>query len=312
MSIATEAWPSFDPGEFYGPENRPPYEEQEAFLHHALLEAAYIDDPTRFAKGPFGEHFATILEGIDSGLRQLDPEFTPEYLMPYSYQSPTTRDMSGDLEPDERIALRRLKEERDKRINDLATKTIGPHVVDQIIPRGVLDEPAYRYQGQHWKDYESQRACANACFRMVFEGITGFDVYEDILAEQMIKKRGHSIVADSEYRKIFGTEVFNEVSDKHVQSIELMGADIKAIGTIAMRIKQRNADAKVFSVITLGSERASKDVWHQCVLLGADARSIICHDPGTLQKRPARLLPREDFVKRWAVAHNRAQIFISA
>lgn len=311
MSIATEEWPDFDPGEFYSRENRPPREEQDAFLHFALLEAAQINDPARYAKGPFGEHFATILEDIDKGLQELGPDFTPEYLMPYDYQSQIVRAMSGELEPDERLRLGRLQEERNKRINELATNTIGPRVMDQIIPRGVLNQPGYRYQGQHWKGYESQRACANACFRMVFQGITGFDVSEDILASQMIKKQGNSIVADSEYRKIFDTEVFNEVSDKHVQSIELMGADIKAIGTIALRMKQRNADAKVFSVVTLGSERASRDVWHQCVLLGADASGIICHDPGTLQKRPARILPRDEFVKRWAIAHNRAQIFIS-
>lgn len=311
MSIATEVWSGFDPDEFYGPENQPPREVQNAFLRYALMETEDIDDPARFLKGPYAQNFTDILKDVNDGLSQINPSFTPEYLMPFGYRSPAVQLLCSELNSNERVRLERLQTKRDEQITNLAQNNIGPAIMNQVVPRGVLDEPAYRYQGQDWKDFESQRACANACFRMVFQGITGFDVREDVVANNMRRSHGHSLVADSEYRKILATDVFTEVSDKHVQVIDLMGADIKSIGTIAMRIKQRNSDAKVFSVITLGSARASKDVWHQCVLLGATAKGIICNDPAAIDKMPARILPHEKFAERWAIAHNRAQIFIS-
>lgn len=311
MSTQTEAWPEFDPGEFYGPQNQPPLLEQEAFINDALLEAEHIEDPARYLKGPFNQHFSKICQDIDGFIREVNPKLTPEFIMPFGYRSREVQQMEGELKPEERIALGDLQRERDARIRRLASDVIAPVVMDQVIPKGVLDEPAYRWQGQHWRDYSSGRACANACFRMTLNGIAGFDVQEHIVARGMIRHRGNAVVPDSEYRKIFATDVFKETTNKRVISFELAGADLKAIGSIAMRIKQRNEDAKVFSTLILGSDRASKDTWHHNVLLAADARGVICHDPAAADKLPARILRREDFIKRWSIAHNRAQIFIS-
>ena len=137
MSIATEEWPDFDPGEFYSRENRPPREEQDAFLHFALLEAAQINDPARYAKGPFGEHFATILEDIDKGLQELGPDFTPEYLMPYGYQSQIVRAMSVELEPDERLRLGRLPEIRNIIQEELEKALQGGQTAQQAMDAAV-------------------------------------------------------------------------------------------------------------------------------------------------------------------------------
>jgi hypothetical protein len=311
MSIATEAIAEFNPAEFYGPENQPPRDEQQTFLRHALLEAAEIDDPASFKKGPYGQQFTDILRKIQDGLRQVNPTFTAETLMPFGYQSEQARRRAADFEPEERTALVNLNLQRHHQIANLAKHHIGPALVSQILPRGVLDEPAYHYQGENWGDFESARACANACFRMVFEGITGFSLREDTVAASMHRQHGSHVVADAEYRKLFATDVFYEASDKHVRSIEIMGADIKTIGMIAMRLKERNNDAKIFSIVALSSENGGRDVEHRCVLLGTNAKGVICHDPAAKDKLPARILSHEDFTRRWAITQNRTQIFFS-
>ncbi len=309
-TVPEEVPQAFDPYLPYGPDNYPPATEQKAFLHQAFLEAAGKPDPARFLNGPHANSFKDILSDVEGFIHEVNPSFTPEYIMPYAFQSPRVQRMTEDMEPHETLALGTIRRHKNQRIADIASY-IGPKLADQVIPRGVLDEPEYCYQGQEWSDYNAQRFCANACIRMVFNGIAGWHPREDVFAQEVINKYGRHVIDGSEYRKLFATDVFQEATGKRVTSIELLGADIKTIGAIAMRMKQRAPESNVLSIVSISSENATKDTWHECLLLGANAKGIVCNDPKDSMKKPRKIIPHRNFAERWAMTYNYAQIFIA-
>lgn len=312
MSPYVEAG-GFNPLEPYGVDNYPPEREQLSFMRAALEEADQLPDPARYLKGPFATDFEHILRETDIALRALNPTYTPEHLMPWAYRAEPVRSYVDRLARDNANAYRALTAvgtNRNRQIWELSTAKIGPALADQIIEPGTLDTPPYHYQGEHWKDQRNARACANACFRMVFDGIAGWSPREDIVADEVTKKHGSHIIEDVDYRKLFATEIFQETVGKHVQSFEIMGSSLKAIGGIALGVKRRNPEAKVFSVISIRSQNASVNTWHQNLLLAAEPHSISVHNPSA-SAGPERVISRKDFYAYWATAHNRAQIFIS-
>lgn len=301
----------FDSLEPYSLDNQPSHNDQVAFFHNALLESAGAVDPTKYMRGPWANDFTDILQDVAQRLRALGPNVTPEYIMPLSYQSHAVREAIKDMNDEPLKRIVHLRDMRTERVERLGVETIGPHIMQQILEPGVLNTPPYAYQGEHW-DGDSPRACANACFRMVFEGITGWKPYEDVIAQQMIDHHGSHIVDDSEYHKIFATDIFSEITSRRVRTVEIIGADLRTIGNIALRLKQKGPDTQVYSIVSLGSQSAARDVWHTCVLTGADETEVICHDPGSTKGCADKAIRKTDFARRWAITYNRAQIIVAA
>lgn len=312
MSLYVET-SGFNPTEPYGVDNYPPEHEQRGFMRAALEEAAQLPDPARHLKGPFAADFEHILRETDIALRSLNPSYTPEHLMPWAYRSEPVRSYVDRLARDDIDTYRKLTgigTNRNAQLRKLGTAKIGPALEGQVIEPGTLDVPPYHHQGEHWKDPRNARACANACFRMVFDGVAGWSPQEDIVAHEATEKHGSHVIEDADYRKLFATEVFQEAVGKRVQSFEIMGASLKAIGAIALGVKQRNSNAKIFSVVSIRSQNASPGAWHQSVLLAAEPHAITIHNPSA-SAGPERTISRKDFYEYWAATHNRAQIFIS-
>ena len=301
----------FDPYTPYGIDNHPPIAEQYGFFHYALLEASNQADETRYRQGPFMGGFKAILTDVQSRLTALDPKLTPEHLMPLSYQRPAVRAELEEKPWTLKRELRSIQSFRFRETDRLVDEILAERLSGQGIPRGTLDVPPYCKQGDSWDDARSNMTCANACFRMVFGGVTGWVPSEAVVAESYAASTGSPIVDDSEYQKLFKTEIFAEISDKKVSTIEVFGADFASIGQIASRVKEHAPTAEVYAVASLASATASRDIWHASVILETTDTHVICHDPSGVNGNPYKQIPREVFTRRWAGALNRVQLFVT-
>jgi hypothetical protein len=303
---------AFDPCVPYSADNYPPISEQYRLFRYALLEADRQGDETRHRQGPLIDGFKAILYDVGSRLTALDPTLTPEYFMPTSYQSPAVRRALAKKPWELKRELHNIQAFRFSETDRLVDESLAEHLSQQGIPGDVLDTPPYCRQGDSWDDFRSSMTCSNACFRMVFGGITGWIPSEEAVAESCITNKGSSIIDDSEYQKLFKTEIFGGISDKKVSTIEITGAVFTTIGKVAAGIKGRVPEARVYAIVSLTSATASRDIWHSNVILGTTDNDIICHDPSGVNGSPYKQIPRNVFTRRWAGALNRAQLFIAA
>lgn len=302
----------FDPYAPYGVDNYPPAAEQYGFFHYALLESYGLATITRERQGPIFDGFKAMLADVDERLSAIHPALTPEYLMPICYQS---QEVQRDLRNAPREIYGKINELRSFRFRQtdaLIDGFLTEHLRPQEIQSGMLDVPPYCRQGDGWKDGRASMTCANACFRMVFGGVTGWTPNERVVAESFIKQQGTPIVHDSDYHKIFETNIFTEISDKKVSIIEIVGADLAVINLVTSIARQRSTeDVQVYCVASLSSATASRDIWHASVILEATESHVMCHDPSGVNGRPYKMIPKDDFITRWAGALNRVQLYIA-
>lgn len=300
----------FNPYVNYGPGNIPPFEEQSAFFKYAFLEGEEQQVKRKMARGPVYEDFVAIMEDVQGLVTSVDPSFGAEHIMPMSYQSPEVRRQVLDLEHEDKIALQEISRMRLSALEQASAKwQMG--MSGQQIADGVLDVPFYAQQIEDWGNYDAYRGCTNACFRMVFGAITGWTPSQAAVSEQLIKQYGTSVVEDAIYSGVYHTEVFEETCDKHVVSIEMIGADFDSIARITQKIKQKYSTAEAYCTINLSSKNASKDIWHTCVLLGVDNGVVTYHDPSNSSGGAYQQEPCDTFLSRWAIAYNRAVITIA-
>ena len=308
MSVSVET-AGFSPDEL--PYQKLSDDELYDFMPRALDEAAGMPDPARHLEGALAPDFRQILGAADSALRAVNPTLTPEYLMPWGYQSPYVQRHKPTLPSEQRTALDSIAIARSEQIRYLHAGKITNTITGQTIAEGVLDVPPYCYQGQEWRDQRAERLCSNACFRMIFAGIAGWRPDEHRIAQSMIQKRGHHIVEDAEYRKVLATDAFQELSGKHVQSMEIMGATLKLIGNIALGFKKRDPGAQVFAELSIGSFVNTPTVWHRCILRAAGPEGVVINDPKVNPPEAGTVIDPSKFQLHWAFAHNRAQIFVA-
>lgn len=303
--------PVFDPYAPYSIDNYPPNSEQYGFFRYALLESYGLATVTRERQGPIFDGFKALLEDIDERLYELHPALTPEYLMPMCYQSEKVRRDLRDAPDEIYRGLNELRRLRFEQTDVLVDGFLSEYLKPQEIVTGRLDVPPYCRQGDGWKDGRASMTCANACFRMVFGGIAGWTPSEEVVAKSFIEQQGTPIVHDSDYHKIFDTNIFTEICDKEVSAIEVVGADFAVIDRVASITRKHSSDAQVYCVASLSSATATRDIWHASVILEATESHVICHDPSGVNGRPYKMIPKDEFIYRWAGALNRVQIFIA-
>ena len=90
----------------------------------------------------------------------------------------------------------------------------------------------------------------------------------------------------------------------------MTGATIKSLAEYKERILQKFPDKQIYVMLTLASE-STEDIWHTNILLEAGKDVAVCHDPRECSPRASRVLPRQIFEHRWALAFNRAHVIIS-
>ncbi len=302
--------PEFDPCSNYSHENYPSLKEQERFFRHVFMEGAEIDTKPRLVPGPFYGDFADIMRQTDVAIKSVNPDFTPEHIMPGSYQSPKVREEIKD-EAGMAIAMKDIAEQRVALTDELAEGKLIKAMRTQKIESGMLGVPRYRKQQDEWSHEDAQRGCANACFRMVFGAIAGWVPSETAIGRQLIERYGSAVVDDEVYSNVFNTEVFSEICDKKVMTLELIGADFDLIASLTDKIRQRQPSAQVFCVVNLSSKLASRSVWHTNVLLDVTEKNVTSHDPSARYGNAFQVQEKGAFVKRWATTYNRAQLIIA-
>ena len=301
----------YDPLLNYSVDNYPPSAEQAEFFKHALLEGETVERPSKLIRGPLYDDFMKILQDVDARIKEVDPEFTAEHIVPQSYQSREARIAVHQLETEQKRALYKIAASKIASLQRFAVGEKGSILREQTISSGSLDVPHYAQQREDWDHGDSARGCANACFRMVFGSITGWAPSQAAVSESLADHYGSSIVDDSVYAGMYQTEVFHEICDKDVVTIELIGADFKTIDTLASRLKQKRPDGEVYCTINLASRTAGADVWHTCVLLEAGGGTVTYHDPSNQNGGAYRQSSDSDFLRRWAVSYNRAVLTIA-
>lgn len=302
----------FDPHLPYSAENYPPFMEQYGFFRHALLEAADQKAAARDYKGPLFENFRAILARAHASLIRLDPSLTPEALTPNAYQDTNLKVSLANKPSIVQKGIKDIKTIKTQQIDSLIDSRLLGQISTQHIAPAAFDTPPYTRQGDDWNNLWSARACANACFRMVFGGIAGWVPNERVVGQNLLQHHGSGIVADSEYHKLLKTPVFSEICSKRVSVLDIIGADLRCLETTAIKIRRQVPAAQLYCVVSLASATSNRDIWHANVILEADDSAVTVHDPSGIDGLPHKRIPKDDFVRRWAMALNRAQIYVAA
>lgn len=295
-----------------GVEGRPSLEAQMEFFNQAFMQGGEVTKRPRLVTGPFYSDFAEVMRQTEADVKSINPHFTPEHIMPSTYQSPYVRYEVDISSTDTRIALMEVSARRMRRTDMLARGVIGDTVGSQILLPGELNVPEYAKQDEEWEHSQASRACSNACFRMVFGSVAGWVPSETAVGEQLLKHHGTAIVDDKVFNDVYQTEAFKEISDKSVISLELIGADLELISRLTRKVKERQPDAQVFCTVNLASASSHRSIWHAAALLSATESRVTCHDPSVYCGGAFHTQDKTEFLRRWAVAYNRAQLIIAA
>lgn len=266
-------------------------------------------------RGPYYDQTAQILNAEGEILKKLHPSLKPEHLMPVSYMPDNAYIELNDMDLPRELQwqMGQIMETRLINLRALGAKQAElPAAID--LGAEVLDTPPYLFQGDG-KAFQASKGCFNACFRMVFSGITGEFPHERAIESALSSVYGNGIVEDDVYLRIFETTSFKELfPDTDVQVLTLTGADLDTIAKITQKVKIKRPDSKVFCIVSLQTELGPREsIWHTNVLLGATQDTITTHDPSYGHTGQAnRTLRTREFHERWAVAFNRAHLIVAA
>lgn len=236
----------------------------------------------------------------------LHPEIVPSDLLPASYRSQKETRHLESLGMDA-MQLDRLRMVKYDHLADLQ-KTLKNRCMalpDTIIPWGRLSIPSLCAQGK------SEQGCTNACFRMLYEGITGDHTYQ-LAAEAAVEKvHGHPLIHDEEYLKVFSTPTFRALyPELKVRTHTLLGVDLEMLKKVTTKIKTAHPDAWIFCMVNLQTATSLTDVWHANILIGSEEGQVIVHDPSGREGTAFKRLEKAKFYKRWAIAYNRAHLLV--
>jgi|GEM_PF-1125871 len=281
------------------------------FLDTAFEQAKGVEYKPRVVRGPQYSHFNGILQGLHTALHEIDPALTPDSLFPPGYQSDEVHRYIRET-PNMFARVHRLRQERLQQLKLQGGRGLMS-LVQQDLPRGVLDVPDYHKQGEHLRSIQASLLCVNACFRMVHHGIAGWAPSEDVLNTKIKEEHGRIVVEDGNYYKLLQTDAFKEASNNsQVKVVEVLGADFATINKLTTGVKAKYPHAKVFAVASLASQTAcDEDTWHSIVLLGKEGDEVICHDPSVSVGRSYKHIPITDFARRWAITYNRTLVTIA-
>jgi hypothetical protein len=259
------------------------------------------------ATGVFQDRIRSDLRVIDDLLQQeINPSFTPEYLMPQAYRPFEITSILKQLSPEKAVAFAALRQLRADAAADFAKRQVEPHLRSQWLAPGLLDNPPFFGQGDSNVRTISQQACLNACTRMFLAALIP-DFQPSELA--LTRAYGNAIVKDEEYLKILESPECAAKSGCKIRIYSLMGIDFETIAEIARKAKEKQQGTRCYAVVSMLSETAGNlGVWHNVVLLAADQGTVTVHDPAARLPRANRVMDKADFAYRWSATYNRAHI----
>ncbi|HVA97079.1 MAG TPA: hypothetical protein VND99_05485 [Candidatus Acidoferrales bacterium] len=286
---------------------------RDAVVTAAVEESVALPNPSKIHVGPYFSNFAEIQAYLEEQRTAMSAEsgvdLSPEIFFPETYQSGAANLQVQHM--DREINRRRLSviNERRRRIYEISADITTPAVVNQTISEGVLAVPPFYRQDGLPADSAS---CIAANFRMIFAALAGWAPTEKTLEDAISTIEYTRHHADDMYLKLLQTPSFIHEIRKRVSVVSYMGADLDKIAEVADKVHNANPDAQVFALVNLGSEReGSPDILHANILLSADGENVICHDPTpNTYGGPNKVIPKEEFARRWALAYNRVHIIV--
>lgn len=275
----------------------------------AVRQGVQAERRSRLLRGPLAAGFEQVMNEVHERLQRLGPHFTPEYLMPFNYQSREVakRELSGT----ERVQLSEITQLRNNRLHELADEVVMPTIERQELALGTLAEPPYCRQERAAMLSEGWRSCTNACFRMVFTGIVGWSPSQHAVNDALKEHYGTTTVDDEVYCGVFASEAFKQVSDRHVATFEMIGADLDVVGGVANKLAERSG-AEAYCMVNMASTSVTEaGVWHSAILLGTEGEEVILHDPSDRDGAPFKRLDKTEFAERWTTAYTRARFVVA-
>lgn len=270
--------------------------------------------------GPFVGDFKSELEVFSDLVADIDPALTPQYLASSMYYTDamrfTLRRVEGGEYGGVASSLDYLRREREVAMNKLASGVIMPAIKLQTVADGLLAQPSFLVQGDRvatrfgTQAIEARQGCANACFRMVCGDILGQPIAHQTVVDQLKRSFLDHKIENHEYLNFFHSEAMAEASGKKIDTIDILGADLSIVAAIASKAGEKWPDSKTYCIVPLGSETA-RSIVHQGVLLWADSDNVCYHDPSDKHGQASRIIPKEDFVRRWSLGLNQAMIVIA-
>ena len=303
MSLQEQA-PAYDPYAPYGPQNLPPREEQTRFFEYAIHagQAAGVD--RRVLIGPHRPRFSRATHITDEELRDINPGITAEYLYGQGYRSPRTIDGLKSLDGAVRgihgviTRHRRRLRELGERLHD------NTGLSEQTIASSVLARPPQLYAGLEEGHYalDGTRMCFNACFRMVFTAIAGWEPSEVASSQAMRRfNHGSAISHQRHYWDILRSPAFSS----HIRVAAFTGADLAFIGGFAARLHAKQPHAKLYTLVNTDSLAAYRpNAWHTFILNHADDQRVYVQDPRAPQHGNVLTVGKRAFAGAWGVGLN--------
>jgi hypothetical protein len=266
--------------------------------------------------GPCYPDIADEVQAADTLLSEIHPDLQAEHTFSTLYQSWEAKAKSNEIERSltdqqyhDKWSLSRM---RLQALHDLGESFSQTTISPEIKP-GLLEEPPYCYQGDG-DPKNSGQACFNACFRMVFAGITG-----DFLHERSVRRAGQyvtnsSTMEDERYLRSFNTPTFRKnYPEKTVVTYTFIGASMGMLAKVVGKLKSSKPNSSIYSIVNLQTEtRPFESIWHTNILLGTIGDQVLVHDPTDYEHGAAnRAIDMTSFHRRWAVALNRAHLIIA-
>lgn len=281
--------------------------QQVHYLMPQFLEALQDEQPVKYKSGV---HFAEQADLAARTRAEFDEigDLHPDYLYPPSYRESHVKD--SDLSFAEHMALFDVKQNRRERLTAAATRW-NTESRDIFLPPGLLNDPPYLRQGDKAGVAKSGGSgCLNACFRMVYQAVTGEALADDAVSEATFSLLKWQRPSDDIYLKVFRTNAFRTMRDAKVTPVTIGGAGFADIESLTSRLKNAKASLGVYAIVLLASEQ-KEGVWHANMLLAADADTVVVHDPSDLEHGASyRRLDRQAFYQRWSMALNKTHLVV--
>jgi hypothetical protein len=289
-------------------------EGQEEFLTAALEGYSRDSQPTPFniKSGENAEEFREFVgyqdwllaaDFADRGYKISDAQ-RPAVLDSHGYQSPSIQNLSV------KYNLSYCREEWSKKLKKFGATLYELSMIGGNINEGLLSCPPYAYQGEEIDKVTSAavRSCNAANFRMVFGGITGEKLSEKVLNRVKNLKHGQEVAPMEFYAGILKSEHFKQRYSKKIDMFDTYGASLSDISKVAKVVKAKGGEAYCVAAL---SSRIITATGHRVVILSADDKDVVCHDPAVSGGGEAIKIPRKKFAERWAGGYNRTFLFVS-
>jgi hypothetical protein len=307
--VATQKTPDRLPSR--GREMSPSILAQSEFFRCALEQTANRERTRPIKQGPYYADFRDIMTQTNCELEAIGSHLRPEHIVPTTYQSSDVIAQLARESSDVRFQLHGVSVRRLERLDRLAATKLTAELQGQEIPKGLLSVPDYVKQGDDWQHIDAVRGCSSACFRMIFSAITGWTPSEKIIATQLRARYDTALVDDTVYSNIYYSDAFQEICDRRIVEVEIIGADFNTIRFLIQQLRLRQPTMDAYCIVNIASKTASRNIWHTNILLEANGADVICHDPSSSVHGGAyKKEPYDEFAKRWATTYNRAQLFL--